>query len=85
MVKSVIAQYDSTTIKSASYNYEHKTMLVQFGHATYLYRGVTKEDFFAFNNADSQGRALNEIIKPKYEFEKIHTAEDIIEPAGGKL
>jgi hypothetical protein len=76
MVTSIIAQYDSTTIKSVAYNYQHKTMLVHFSHASYLYQGVSKTDFEAFHGAESQGRALNEFIKNKYEFEKIHI-EDI--------
>jgi len=51
--------------------------MVHFNHASYLYNGVTVEDFEKFNNADSQGKALNEHIKGKYEFEKVN--EDILE------
>lgn len=82
MVTSLIAQYDSSTVKSAAYNYEHKTLLVHFSHGSYLYKNVSNKDFEAFHNAESQGRSLNEIIKPNYEFEKVN---EIIEPAGGKL
>lgn len=72
MIKTTISQYDSSTIKSAAYNYEHKTLTVHFNHASYLYSNVEASDFEAFNSAQSQGKALNEFIKGKYEFNKIH-------------
>tara|TARA_B100000683_G_scaffold277484_1_gene336335 strand:+ start:17564 stop:17791 length:228 start_codon:yes stop_codon:yes gene_type:complete len=72
MITSTICQYDSSTLKSAAYNYKHKTLTVHFNHASYLYTGVSHSDFEAFNQADSQGRALNELIKGKYEYEKIN-------------
>jgi len=75
MITSTISHYDSSTLTSAAYDYKHKTLTVHFNHASYLYRGVEAADFEAFNLAESQGKALNEFIKPKYEFEKIH-AED---------
>jgi hypothetical protein len=72
MIKSLIAQYDSSTVQSAAYNYEHKTLTVHFNHASYLYKGVSAADFEAFHTAESQGKSLNEVIKPKYSFEKIN-------------
>ena len=72
MIKSLIAHYDSSTVQSAAYNYDHKTLTVHFNHASYLYNGVSAEDFQAFHTAESQGKALNEVIKPKYSFEKIN-------------
>ena len=77
MITSQICQFDSSTIKSAAYNYKHKTLTVHFNHATYLYSGVDRVDFEAFSQADSQGRALNEFIKGKYDYEKINTDEII--------
>lgn len=76
MIKSTHSHYDSSTVKSAAYNYEHKTLTVHFSHATYVYRGVVASDFESFNSAQSQGKALNEFIKGKYEFEKIHVTEN---------
>ena len=84
MITSTISHYNSSTLKSAAYNYEHKTLLVHFNHGSYLYKDVQAADWNLFNLAESQGKALNEFIKPNYEFEKIHTSE-FIEPAGGKL
>jgi hypothetical protein len=75
MVKSVHSHYDSSTIESAAYNYEHKTLLVHFKHASYLYKDVESADWNLFNLATSQGKALNEVIKPNYEFEKINEEE----------
>lgn len=72
MIISTISQYDSSTLKSAAYNYKHKTLTVHFNHASYVYNGVSSEDFEAFNGAESQGKALNEVIKGKYDYEKIN-------------
>lgn len=75
MITTTLSHYDSSTIKSAAYNVEHKTLTVHFNHASYIYNDVELADWNLFNMADSQGRALNEIIKPKYAFTKIHADE----------
>lgn len=72
MITSTTSQYDSSTLKAASYNYKHKTLTVHFNHATYVYNGVSRSDFESFNSAESQGKALNEFIKGKYDFEKLN-------------
>jgi len=72
MITTTHSHYDSSTVKSAAYNVEHKTLTVHFNHASYIYKDVELTDWNLFNMADSQGRALNEVIKPNYEFEKIH-------------
>lgn len=76
MIKSTHSHYDSSTVKSAAYNVEHKTLTVHFNHATYIYKEVELEDWNLFNLATSQGKALNEFIKPKYEFEKINAEQN---------
>jgi len=76
MITSTTSQYDSSTLTSASYNYKHKTLTVHFNHASYLYKEVEPADFEKFNSADSQGKALNEFIKGKYEFEKVNDDTD---------
>lgn len=76
MITSTHSHYNSSTLKSAAYNYEHKTLLVHFNHGSYLYKDVETADWNLFNLAESQGKALNQFIKGKYEFEKIHS-EDI--------
>ena len=72
MVTTTISHYDSSTLESAAYNFKHKTLTVHFKHASYLYYGVNPEDWVSFNGAESQGKALNEFIKGKYDYEKIH-------------
>lgn len=73
MITTTHSHYNSSTIKSATYNVEHKTLTINFNHATYIYSDVELADWNLFNMADSQGRALNEFIKPKYTFEKINS------------
>jgi len=75
MITSTHSHYNSSTVKSAAYNVEHKTLIVHFNHASYLYKDVELADWNLFNMADSQGKALNEFIKPKYEFEKINSED----------
>lgn len=72
MITTTHSHYDSSTVKSAAYNYEHKTLTVHFNHATYTYKDVSAEDWNLFNLAKSQGSALNDFIKHNYEFEKIN-------------
>jgi hypothetical protein len=71
MKTSTSSTYDSSTVVSASYNYQFKTLAIQFEGATYVYLDVEPVDFDTFNNAESQGIALNEVIKPKYQFNKL--------------
>ena len=48
-----------------------KTLLVSFKHGvTYSYFEVTMEDYLALISSESIGKALNQIIKGKYEFKK---------------
>lgn len=72
MVLTQTNTYNSSTVKSSAYNYEHKTLMVHFDHASYLYNQVSLDDYERFANAGSQGRALSQYIKGKYEFEKIN-------------
>jgi len=72
MIKSQTNHYDSSTVLSSSYNYEHKILTVHFNHATYVYSNVDVESYNQFANASSQGTALNAAIKGKFEFEKIN-------------
>ena len=71
MITSTTSHYDSSTLTSAEYNYKTKTLIVNFNHASYLYNDVEHADFEAFNQADSQGKASNQFIKGKYEYDKL--------------
>jgi len=72
MVLTQTNSYNSSTVKSSAYNYKEQTLTVHFDHATYVYYGVHRADYNDFATAESQGRALNQFIKGKYEFEKIN-------------
>ncbi|MDC0008831.1 KTSC domain-containing protein [bacterium] len=72
MITTTHSHYDSSTLKSAAYNYKQKTLTVHFNHASYVYKDVEASNWNLFNLAESQGKALNEFIKPNYEFEKIN-------------
>ena len=54
-----------------------KTLKVVFNNATqYEYKGVEVNQYLLFRDAASQGKALNEFIKPKgYEYEKLENAD----------
>jgi len=72
MIKTQTNHYDSSTVLSSSYNYEHLILTVHFNHATYVYQNVDVDSYNQFANASSQGSALNTVIKGKFEFEKIN-------------
>ncbi len=71
MYKTQTNFYDSTTVKASTYEVESKTLYVVFGHATYRYTLVPSDVYQEFANATSQGIALNELIKGKYDYVKI--------------
>jgi hypothetical protein len=75
MIKVQTNNYDSSTVKSSSYNYEHQILTVHFSYATYVYSDVNAIDYTKFATATSQGQALNTYIKGKYNFEKINAEE----------
>lgn len=70
MITSTTSHYTSSTINSATYNFTDKTLTVVFKWATYTYEAVDVESWNNFNLADSQGKALNEFIKGKFEYAK---------------
>ena len=71
MIKTQTNIYDSSTIKASTYEYESKNLYVVFGHATYRYIDVPAGVYQEFANAESQGIALNSLIKGTYEFVKL--------------
>jgi len=75
MRTSTTSYYDSSTLTHASYNFTSKDLTVHFNHATYVYEDVSLEYFILFEGAKSQGKALNEFIKPNYKFEKLAEPE----------
>ena len=71
MIKTQANFYDSSTVKASTYEFESKTLYVGFGQVTYRYAQVPVEVYQEFATAPSQGIALNELIKGKYDHEKV--------------
>ena len=70
-MKIKITNIDSSIIKSFSYNYETKEMIISFsGYVSYLYKDVEPNVVLDFIAADSKGKYINS-IKNEYEFEKV--------------
>ena len=68
--------YASSHILASEYVTDKKLLTITFGTgARYNYLDVPLTDFVAFEAADSQGKILNSIIKPKYKVEKMANAD----------
>ena len=72
--------YQSSNIRYSEcidHDNDLKTLKVVFNNGTqYQYRKVDVRDYLLFRDASSQGKALNEYIKPKgYEYEKMENAD----------
>ena len=78
MITKAMNVYDSSLVRESLYEYETKQLTITFDgsiKSLYHYHGVSLEDYNAFVAADSQGKALNDIIKSKYEFTKIESID----------
>jgi hypothetical protein len=62
--------YKSSTVEASTYDFNTKQLIVTFKNAAYAYQDVKAEDYIAFRDAESQGKALNQYIKG-YTYEKI--------------
>ena len=72
--------YQSSNIKYSEcvdHDNELKTLTVVFNNGTqYRYDKVDVRDYLLFRDAESQGKALNQFIKPKgYEYTKLDNAD----------
>lgn len=72
--------YQSSNIKFSEcidHDNELKTLVVVFNNGTqYRYEKVDVRDYLLFRDAESQGKALNQYIKPKgYAYEKLENAD----------
>lgn len=76
MITTQTNVYNSSTIEASTYNFKTGELLVTFKHATYLYKDVNEVDYRTFADDKSQGKALNSLIKGKYEFEKLDQDEE---------
>jgi len=62
--------FKSSTVEASTYDFNTKQLIVSFKHASYVYEDVKEEDYIAFRDAESQGKALNKFIKG-YSYEKL--------------
>ena len=61
----------SSTIDSLHYDSNDSNLMVTYKHGvTYTYFNVTMEDYLALITSDSIGKAMNQIIKGKYNYVK---------------
>ena len=72
--------YQSSNIKYSEcldHDNELKTLTVVFNNGTqYRYEKVDVRDYLLFRDSESQGKALNQYIKPKgYTYEKLENAD----------
>ena len=69
--------YDSSTLKSSSYDYKSEDMFMTFNSGqTYLYKKVPIAIYEEFVNSESHGRALNTLIKNNKDIECIKITKE---------
>jgi hypothetical protein len=62
----------SSNLKTATYNTEEKTLMVEFNNgAIYEYNEVPWEIFTKFRMAESQGKFFNTSISKTYKYQKV--------------
>lgn len=68
-INMVKEEFDSSTIKSAMYNYHTKNLSIKFKNdRIYTYLNVDDDTYRQFSLASSQGKAFNELIKDKFKY-----------------
>ena len=77
MMLSQSNHYDSSTLKSSSYDYKSEDMFMTFNSGqTYLYKKVPIAIYEEFVNSESHGRALNTLIKNNKDIECIKITKE---------
>lgn len=70
--KVIGVEIKSSNLKSASYNTEEKTLVMEFNNGSiYEYNKVPWEVFTKFRLAESQGKYFNTEISRKYKYNKL--------------
>ena len=71
MIQTQTTIVKSSTIDSLYYSSTTDELMVTFKNGTnYTYWDVTLEDYLTMITSESIGKALNQIIKGKYEYKK---------------
>lgn len=77
MIISQSNHYDSSTLKTSSYDYKNRDMFMTFKSGqTYLYKEVSHEVYEEFVNSESHGRAFNSLIKNNKDIECIKLTKE---------
>lgn len=64
-----ISLYKSSNIFASEFDYDNNELIVIFKRgAKYKYKDVERTDYTRFNIAESQGKELNQLIIPKYDY-----------------
>ena len=75
--ESIESLYDSSNILASKYVVVTKKLAIIFkGGRQYLYHDVNKKDYNVFEQAESQGKILNSVIK-KHKFERVDEVVDV--------
>jgi hypothetical protein len=68
----VVSHYNSSNLLVSEYNQLTKDLIITFKNGgVYKYDNVPATDYMRFEMADSQGKVLNSLIKPKYSFTRL--------------
>ncbi len=69
---AVEPEADSTAISDFAYDEEARELLIRYrGGRAYIYYEVSRDDYLAFRDAESKGKFVNKVIKPKYEYRPV--------------
>ncbi len=69
----LIKDVDSSAIKSVAYNADESKMWLRFsGGSLYEYREINSQIVNDLLDAESKGKFFREIIKDKFEYEKVN-------------
>ena len=65
-------KFDSSTVLGCTYYFENKDLIVEFkGGTKYVYHDVDGMSYKMFTTHESQGKAVHEILKGNFEYEKV--------------
>ena len=77
MIISQSNYYDSSTLKTSSYDYGTRDMFMTFKSGqTYLYKEVSHKVYEEFVNSESHGKAFNSLIKNNKDIECIKITKE---------
>lgn len=80
MITKQVNEYNSSTVLASSYDYSTQELDVLFENGAYRYLAVPPGIYQQFATADSQGAALNQLIKGgQYQTLKLDEDETLLD------